>query len=103
MATETESGDELGPKARHRRSITVTTVASLAGVAAGVLSDVAAAGPTDRLGLTVLAGAAAVAFGAVHVAGVDVSEFSKKDVAYVVFMTFALWFITWTILLTSAG
>jgi hypothetical protein len=101
MATETESGEELTPRARHRRSITVTAITSLAGVAAGVVSNEVAAGATDRLALVVLAAAVGLAFGAIRVAGVDVSGFSKKDAVYVVFMAFSLWFVTWSILLTA--
>jgi hypothetical protein len=101
MATETESGEELSPRARHRRSITVTTVAALAGVVAGAVSNAVAASATDRIGLVVLVGAVGLAFGAIRAAGVDVSGFSKKDVVYVVFMAFSLWFVTWSILLTA--
>lgn len=36
-----------------------------------------------------------------RVVGVDVNGFGAKDYLYVVFMTFALWFITFAILLTS--
>jgi hypothetical protein len=103
MATETESGEDLGPRARHRRSITVTSVAALAGLLAGVASDAVATGASDRIGLGLMGAAVVLSFGVIHVAGVDVTEFSKKDVVYVVFMAFSLWFVTWTILLTSAS
>jgi hypothetical protein len=103
MATDTESGEELGPRARHRRSITVTSVAALAGLAAGVASDAVATGAGDRVGLGLMGVAVLLAFGIVRVAGVDIAEFSKKDVVYVVFMTFSMWFVTWTILLSAGG
>jgi hypothetical protein len=101
MATETESGEELTGRARHRRSITVTVIAALAGIAAGVAADTVTASATDSLGLVVMAAATAGAFGVLRVAGVDVEEFSKKDIAFVVFMSFSLWFVTWAILLTA--
>jgi len=101
MATETDPGEELPPREQHRRSITVTAAATLAGIAAGVASDAVAEGPTDRVGLVVMAAAVGVALGAIRVAGFDVSGFSKKDIFYVAFMTFALWFVSWAILLTG--
>ncbi|MFB6219246.1 MAG: hypothetical protein ABEH77_08760 [Halobacteriaceae archaeon] len=100
MATETD-GEELTPRARHRRSITVTAIAALSGVGAGVASNAVASGATDRVGLAVLGVALGVAFGAMRLAGVDIAGFSKKDIAYVVFMAFSLWFVSWAILLTA--
>ena len=32
---------------------------------------------------------------------VDVQEFGAKDILYVAFMTFSLWFVSWTVLLTT--
>jgi hypothetical protein len=32
---------------------------------------------------------------------VDVEEFGAKDYLYVAFMTFSLWFVSWTIILTT--
>lgn len=96
MATETADR-----RASHRRSITVTTAASLAGIAAGFGSAAVASGPTDTLGLVVLAALTFVSLGVMRLLGVDVEEFSTKDHLYVGFMAFALWFVTWGILLTS--
>jgi hypothetical protein len=36
-----------------------------------------------------------------RVIGIDVTDFGIKDYLYVGFMTFALWFITFSILLTE--
>jgi hypothetical protein len=96
MATE-----NLDPRAAHRRSVTVTSVATLTGVVAGVVSHAVAAGPTDNLGLLVLAALTFASLGLMRLVGVEVSEFSTKDHLYVGFMAFALWFITWGILLTA--
>ncbi len=98
MATETETT----PGASHRRSVTVTAVATLGGVVAGVASDAVASGPTDSIGLAVLVAAIFVELGVMRLVGIDVSDFSTKDNLYVAFETFALWFITWGVLL-SAG
>jgi hypothetical protein len=54
-------------------------------------------------GLYVLAGAIVVQLPVLKVLGVDLDSFSKKDVLYVIFMTFALWFVSWGIILTAAG
>jgi hypothetical protein len=76
-------------------------VISLAGILAGVVSAAVATGPTDSTGLAVLAVATLGSLGVLQVLGVDVGEFSTKDHLYVAFMTFALWFVTWGILLTA--
>jgi hypothetical protein len=94
--------ETLDRQAQHRRSITVTSVASLGGVAAGVLSAVVATGPNDTLGLAILLGATLLELGIMRALGVDVSDFSTKDHLYVAFMTFSLWFVSWGVILTSA-
>jgi len=96
MATETAER-----RAAHRRGLKVTALACLAGVAAGLVSSSVATGPSDTLGLAVAAAAIFASMGAMQVVGVDVSEFSTKDHLYVAFMTFSLWFVVWTILLTT--
>lgn len=96
MATET--GGAVSP---HIRGVTVTTVACVFGVAAGVASAVLSGGPGDTLGLAILGGAVLVQFPLLGLVGIDVSDFSTKDRIYVAFMTFAMWFITWALLLTT--
>jgi len=87
----------------HTRSVVVTTICSLAGIAAGVVSaayvgtDVAAAQSTTMvlvLGAFVLA-----QYPLYKVIGVD--DFGVKDNLYVAFLTFTLWFISYTVLATS--
>jgi len=102
----TETADK---RAAHRRGVTVTTVACLTGVAAGLVSNVLTGGgsapvaaATETIGLVPLVAAFALNLGVVQVVGVDVSDFSTKDHLYTAFMTFALWFITWGLLLTAA-
>ena len=96
MATETAEA-----RAAHRRSLKVTALASLAGVLAGVLSSSLATGPSDTLGVAVAAGAVFASMGAMRLVGVDVEEFSTKDHLFVAFMVVSLWFVVWTILLTT--
>ena len=98
MATET--GGRFSP---HLRGVTVTTISTLLGTIAGVLSAVVAGGPEDVLGLALVAGAVVVQIPLFQAIGIDVEDFSKKDYLYVAFMTFVLWFITWGILLTAGA
>ncbi|AKH96897.1 EMC6-like membrane protein [Halanaeroarchaeum sulfurireducens] len=96
MATETESG-----LTGHTRSVVVTTIVSLGGVGAGVAAATVAAGPTDTLGLIAVLAAAAIELVVMRLLGVDIGEFGAKDHLYIFFMTFALWFVTWGVLLMS--
>jgi len=96
MATET-----VDRRAAHIRSLKVTAVASIGGVAAGVVTPLVATSATDQLGLAVFLGAVLVEQVVMRLLGVEVEDFSTKDHLYVAFMTFALWFITWTIILTT--
>ncbi|WP_435127157.1 hypothetical protein [Halobaculum sp. D14] len=101
MATETASG-----LSDHARGVTVTTVACLAGIAAALVSatvfGIGADAAANRLNLGVLAGALLVELPVLKLIGVDVEEFGMKDNLYVAFMTFALWFISYAVLLSSS-
>ena len=101
----TESAER---RVAHVRGVTVTALACLAGVVAAVVSTAVADGATDTLGVYVLAAAVIVQFPLHRVleqAGVelDVDDFGPKDYLYVAFMTFALWFVCWTVLLTTGA
>jgi len=92
----------------HYRSVTVTTLTALAGVGAAFVSaaltgDAAtpAEAATDNLGLYVLVAFMFVQYPLYAALGIDLGEFSTKDHLYVAFMTFSMWFVVWTILLTS--
>jgi len=106
MATET--AEDADPEESegwdaHLRGLTVTTVASLLGLGAGVGSSALASGPGDRLGLYLAAGAVLVQIPLYAAIGIDVDDFGAKEYLYIVFMTFSLWFITWGILLTTGA
>jgi len=100
MATETQAG-----LSGHIRGVTVTTLACLGGLVAAVVAGVVvgthpeAAGDTRSLAF--LVAAIAGQYPVLKAVGVDISDFGAKDHLYVAFMTFALWFITFAILLTS--
>jgi hypothetical protein len=94
----------------HRRGITVTTLATLGGILAAGASHVitgAAADPTAAAGsetaVLVLAAAVVAQFPILRLLGVDTGDLSTKDYLYVAFMTFAMWFVSWGILLTTAS
>lgn len=98
----TESADRLTP---HLRGLTVTTLSSVMGVLAALLSAALTAGAadpaSDPLGVYVLAGAILVQFPVLRLVGIDVSDFGIKDFLFIGFMTFSLWFVCWSILLTT--
>jgi hypothetical protein len=100
MATETQTG-----LSGHMRGVTVTTLACLAGVVAAVVSGVVAgtttAAAASTLPVVVVAVFVVVQFPVLKVIGVDTDDFGVKDYLYVAFMTFALWFITYAIMLTA--
>jgi hypothetical protein len=101
MATDTSER-----RVAHLRGVTVTAIACLAGVVAAVVSAAVATSASDPLGVYVLAGAVLVQFPLLRVlekAGLrlDADDFGAKDYLYVAFMTFALWFVCWAILLTT--
>ena len=101
MATE----EAVERRASHIRGLKVTTIAALAGIGAGLASaavvGTSVAAASDRLAIAIVGGAILGQLVLLRVVGVDTTEFSTKDHLYVAFMTFALWFITWAILLTS--
>lgn len=100
MATETGTG-EVDPERSHRRSVTITAIATLGGALAGIAASQVATGPNDPAGIAALVVATLAEFGLMKAAGIDVGEFSTKDNLYVAFMSFALWFIVWGVLLTA--
>lgn len=97
MATETTHG-----LTGHARSVTVTALATIGGILAGVASHQLFTVAQSQSALGLVAVAAVLQFPILYVAGVDVEDFSAKDYLYVGFMTFSLWFVTWSILLSTA-
>lgn len=94
----TESGDSVSP---YIRGVSVTTISTLSGIAAGILSAMYASGPSDSLGFFILGIAMLFQLPVIQAIGVDVREFDTKDKLYIGFMTFVLWFISWSILMTA--
>ena len=88
-------------RASHRRSVKVTALASLGGVLAGVGAQSLASGPTDTMGVVMAAAGVLASMAVMRLVGIDVEAFSTKDHLYVAFMVVSLWFVVWTILLTT--
>ncbi|MFC6862017.1 hypothetical protein ACFQGE_00920 [Halomicroarcula sp. GCM10025817] len=98
MATDTADG-----MSSHMRGLTVTTLTAVAGIAAAFGSNALASGATDTMGVLVLAAAVLVQFPILRLVGIDQEDLSTKDILYIAFMTFSLWFVTWGILLTTGA
>lgn len=97
----TETGDAVTP---YMRGIIITTTATLLGMFAAVLSMLYATSgsePDNFTGMLILLGAILIQFPFYNLVGIDVEGFSTKDQLYIFFMTFVLWFVTWSILLTT--
>lgn len=99
--------EESDERAAHVRGLVVTTVAALAGVAAAVVASVLTAGmgpnaaaSSTNAQLTVLA-AVVVQLPLFEVAFDEWG--GAKDVVYVGFLTFVLWFVTYGIILTTGA
>ncbi|MFC7075536.1 MULTISPECIES: EMC6-like membrane protein [Haloarcula] len=96
MATDTADG-----MSSHMRGLTVTTITAVAGIAAAFGSNAVASGATDTIGVAILAVAVLAQFPVLKVAGIGQEDLSTKDVLYIAFMTFALWFVSWGVMLTT--
>jgi hypothetical protein len=91
----------------HLRAIAITSTAALAGVAASLASEVLTSGmsPSDAAG----AQEAQLAVAALIAVQLPIYHFvfedwgGAKDVLYVAFMTFIMWFVTWGVILTSGA
>jgi len=98
MATDTADG-----MSSHMRGLTVTTITAVAGIGAAFGSNAIASGATDITALVVVGVAIAAQFPILRVIGIGQDDLSTKDMLYIAFMTFALWFVSWGILLTAGA
>ncbi|MFC7188006.1 hypothetical protein [Halorubrum yunnanense] len=87
----------------HARGVVVTTICCLAGIAAGVVSAAYVGTTVEAAQSTTVV----LVLGAFVLAQyplykiIGVSDFGVKDNLYVAFLTFTLWFISYTVLATS--
>jgi hypothetical protein len=95
-------------QAEHIARIRRTAIASLIGVGTGALSfylggtpDAAGLQVDGFLGFMLMLAGIVIQKHLFILLGMDTSKLGAKDWFYQGFMTFAFWFMTWTILLTS--
>jgi len=87
----------------HTRSVVVTTICCLAGIVAGVVSAAyIGTDPVDAASTTIVLvmGVSVLAQYPLYKA-IGVGDFGVKDNLYVAFLTFTLWFISYTVLATA--
>jgi hypothetical protein len=95
-------------QAEHIARIKRTLVASLLGILTGILSywsggtpNIAGVQENGFLAFMLMLAGVVVQKHIFKLLGMDTSKLGAKDWFYQGFMTFAFWFMTWTILLTS--
>ncbi len=113
VAEETKPEPEKAPRkkltkaekqAQHTVRLKRIGVACFAGILAGILSFLVDATPPTGTALGILFLLAAIVFQkyVFFALRMDYLGLTAKDWVFQGFMTFSLWFITWTILLSSA-
>ncbi|WP_339105660.1 hypothetical protein [Haloterrigena salinisoli] len=106
------STESISDRREHIRSISVTALAALLGVATGFVSmmlvgdvssvEAASQAANDTRALMLVAGAILAQFVLYDFTSIyNDDEFGPKHYLFIVFMTFSLWFVTWGILLTT--
>jgi len=100
------STESISDRREHIRSVGVTALSALLGVAAALASatwvGVSEAAAQNTKALAFVLGAIFVQYVLINAAGIyEDDEFGTKHYLFVAFMTFALWFVTWGILLTA--
>jgi cation transport ATPase len=94
VAAKTDEKTEQEKQAKHVEGIKKTLLSALLGIAGGVLSYYAP--PYGILILLVVVYAQRLALPRIRI---DTKEYRFTDWFFLVFMTFAFWFVSWTILL----
>jgi len=106
VAESEETGEESDIEegySQYARSVIVTTGATLSGMGAGILSDIYVSDPQGNTGILIVLAAILVQFPIYSSIGMNVRDWSTKGKIYIGFMTFVLWFITWSVILTTGA
>lgn len=105
-----ETSTDEGRYSQFARSVIVTTGATMLGMAAGIASMLFATSsvggtpdPDSLIGFAILMLTVFAQFPLYTAIGIDSGEFDTKAQLYVFAMTFFMWFITWSVLLTTGG
>jgi hypothetical protein len=112
VATKAESAQSqkrAEKQAEHTDRILRTLVACFMGILVGILSfylsgtpdPVSGLQPNGIIGLLLLMAGIVFQKHVFMLIGIDYMDLTGKDWFYQSFMTFALWFMTWTLLLTT--
>ena len=96
VPAKTDEKKEQEKQTKHVEGIKKTLLSSLLGIAGGVLSYYAP--PYGILILLVVVYAQRLALPRIQI---DTKEYRFTDWFFLVFMTFAFWFVSWTILLNK--
>lgn len=105
--TTVKKTPEVSKAQEHRERILRTSVACFMGILAGVLSYIAIGDPAGEgaarglFGFLVLIAAIVFQKQVFFLLRIDHTRLGAKDWFYQSFMTLALWFISWTLLLTA--
>ncbi len=94
---KTEQKPEKGKRATHVEGIKKTLLASLLGITGGVLSSLV----PQSYGILIFIVVFYIQRPILPRLRIDVKEYQLKDWFYTAFMTFAFWFVCWTILLNK--
>jgi hypothetical protein len=104
MATETQSQRQA-----HVLSVTRTGIAAFLGVAAAfgswfITQDLTPAeAAMDQTAQLLVLAAVLIQPPLQRLLGIAKDDFGAKDFLFILFITFAMWFVTWTIILTSGA
>lgn len=116
---ETPEEKVAGKKARHAERVIRTAISCGLGMAAGIISYYLAGTPnpvndamieagiagvqaTPIVGILVLLAAIVVQKSLFMILKIDTSKLGKKDWFYQAFMTFATWYLSWTLMLSTS-
>ena len=94
---KTEQKPEKGKRTTHVEGIKKTLLASLLGITGGVLSFLV----PQSYGILIFIVVFYIQRPILPRLQIDVKEYQLKDWFYTAFMTFAFWFVCWTILLNK--
>lgn len=100
------STESISDRYEHIRSISVTALSALLGVAAAFvclsLYGTGEAGAQNQEALLIVLGAIVIQFPIIKLSGIyNDDEFGVKHYLFIAFMTFSLWFLSWGIMLET--
>lgn len=101
--TTADLDEEESPYDQFERSLIVTMGSTLFGIVTAFVSALYVSDPESSTALLLVAAAVFLQFPIYRLVGLDVDDFGIKGNLYIAVMTFALWFITYSIVLTTGA